>query len=280
MPVDPYQYVEVKLPGCDENIKVREVEDAPTGCMVWPAARVLLHWLSAGPGCAGGPEEAAKAGATLLELGAGTGYLALGLAATGCAAKVYAADGDSQTLDNMHLNLKTSAGGEQVQPVYWDWVTNPQVPEDIAVDKLDLIIGSDIVFGRYYDEKALAAALRTLLSDSRARAGLEAILILADRWKGPEDPNPEVSDVDLFLMECRGRKLLVRELTLSAEVLEDALGPVPEGCAAHEDPGGATGTTTTLRLFKLAAPCEASAAEASDAATAEAPADAAPVTTD
>ena len=48
------------------------------------------------------------------------------------------------------------------------------VPPAIPLGELDLIIGSDIVFGGYWSEAQLGLALHELLHDQRAQDGLQA----------------------------------------------------------------------------------------------------------
>ena len=55
------------------SYNVREFDDDPS-CIVWPAARILLHWLYHHLESNFG--ETLR-GSTVLDLGAGTGFLAL-----------------------------------------------------------------------------------------------------------------------------------------------------------------------------------------------------------
>merc|ERR1712110_333218 len=113
-----------------------------------------------------------SAGSTVLELGAGTGYVAMGLAMTSSSAvvkKVYAVESGAvdQAFDNLCHNVKVNHCEKQVVPVCWDWKATPAIPAEIPLEEVNLIIGSDLVFQRYYCEISLAHAIGLLLRDSR-----------------------------------------------------------------------------------------------------------------
>merc|ERR1711933_82808 len=155
---------------------------------------------------------------TVLELGAGTGLLAMGLTGSGSAAgcsRVFAVEGDDQVLDNLRLNVQTNHCSSSVLPVFWNWEETMTVPPEIPLEELDLIIGSDIVFGKYYAESELARALCTMLYDQRAREGLHALLLLADR--ACDASGSSYVYVEQFLQACHKQSLVVQELALSVD---------------------------------------------------------------
>ena len=131
---------------------VQEVDDRAS-CIVWPAARVLLQWLRASLRESLGTE---LAGATVLELGAGTGFLALALAEAG-AGKVFAVEGDEDAWENLKQNVRASA---KVQPVFWNWETDPSMPQEVPLQSVQLVVASDVVYPRYYNERALAQLIQ------------------------------------------------------------------------------------------------------------------------
>ena len=92
---------------------VCEIDDRAS-CIIWPAARVLLQWLRTTLKESLGSE---LEGSTILELGAGTGFLSLALAQEGVR-KVFAAEGDEDAWENLTQNVGTAS---QVQPVLWNW---------------------------------------------------------------------------------------------------------------------------------------------------------------
>mmetsp|Transcript_100839 Transcript_100839/g.285839 ORF Transcript_100839/g.285839 Transcript_100839/m.285839 type:complete len:256 (-) Transcript_100839:35-802(-) len=240
--------------------EVRVIEDDEdgyaVGCEVWPSARVLLQWLQL-PASAGGlPASCDVApslrGATLLELGAGTGYLAMHLVAGG-AAKVYATEGDDLVLQNLRFNVDRNDCRGCI-PVDWDWEKTPAAPAAIPMDEIDMIIGSDLVY-LGSAEVELVVALAELLRHERARAGLRALIMLHDRAAGGEQflPNPRADSgtrsVDRFVAACAEHALHVVEVALPASLSATALGP-----AERRD--------ESLRLFDISARAARPAGEA------------------
>ncbi|CAE7756605.1 Caltractin [Symbiodinium sp. CCMP2456] len=215
---------------------VREIDDRAS-CIVWPAARVLLQWLRT---TLKESLDTELEGSTVLELGAGTGFLSLALAQEGVK-KVFAAEGDEDAWENLTQNVGTAS---QLQPVLWNWERDPAIPDEIPLHSLHLIVGSDLVYPGYYNERALAELIRRLVDLMSPAWHVPVILLLCDREPLPPGPR----SLESFLGFCDALGLEALELPLSREVLEKALGPL-EGRACHEDPGGALGTLSRLRLF-------------------------------
>ncbi|CAE7573243.1 Caltractin, partial [Symbiodinium necroappetens] len=214
---------------------VREIDDRAS-CIVWPAARVLLQWLHTTLKDTLGTE---LEGARVLELGAGTGFLSLALVQEGVE-KVFAAEGDEDAWENLTQNVGTAS---QLQPVLWNWERDPAIPDEIPVHSLHLIVGSDLVYPGYYNERALAELIRRLVDLMSPAWHVPVLLLLCDREE-PSGPRSLAS----FLGFCDALGIEPVELPLSRELLEGALGPL-DGRACHEDPGGAAGTLSQLRLF-------------------------------
>ena len=133
------------------QVEVREFDDDAC-CMVWPAARVLLSYL----------EEMSLKGLEILELGAGTGFLAISLAKRG--AQVMAVEGAEHGFENLEHNVRAS--GAVLSTLRWDWEQSG-LPSEL-MRAWDLVVASDVVYPRYYDEDGLCRALRKLGSSLEA----------------------------------------------------------------------------------------------------------------
>ena len=202
------------------QVEVREFDDDPC-CMVWLAARVLLSYL----------EEMSLAGREILELGAGTGFLAISLARRG--AQVLAVEGAEQGFENLEHNVR--AAGGQVRTLRWDWEKSG-LPSEL-MRSWDLVVATDVVYPRYYDEDGLCRALRELLKLS---GGM--LLALCDRIMGCQ------SSLTAFFQACSRYALELRELSLTPEILRSALGVVGAD-GTHEDPESEQ--PSRIRLFQV-----------------------------
>mmetsp|Transcript_2890 Transcript_2890/g.8642 ORF Transcript_2890/g.8642 Transcript_2890/m.8642 type:complete len:348 (+) Transcript_2890:171-1214(+) len=113
----------------------------------------------------------------VLELGAGTGGLAIELAQGGFASAITATDGEPGVVKNMKYNVQANRLGHAVRCRRWDWGQEP--PDDLDLSSVDICIGSDVV---YYDRPHadLAAALRRVLAAARApeKAPVRVFLLL------------------------------------------------------------------------------------------------------
>ena len=114
---------------------------------------------------------------TVLELGCGTGFLAMALAVDGC--NVIATDVRSQ-MRALRRNVNLNRLGHKVRCVPWDWSAEVQ-PDNIDWSAITHCIGAELVC---YNEHgttsaALARTLATVLE--RCRAGIEVKLMMRSR---------------------------------------------------------------------------------------------------
>ena len=223
--------------------EVREFDDDPC-CIVWPAARVLLRWLQTNLEMQLG---ARLRGAKIIELGAGTGFLALSLANAG-AQNVLAVEGAQHGYMNLEHNISTS-GATAVMPLQWDWEKQPDIPSEVP-PVLDLVLGSDIVYPRYYNCNALCRTVSRLLTRG---LDVEPLVLLCDRAI-ISDSGTVLSSLRDFFGACEKWSLKVSELPVSDEVFLAALGT--SVCGKHEDPGAASGTESHIRMFRITVSAE------------------------
>ena len=93
------------------------------------------------------------------------------------------------------------AASAEVQAVFWNWEVHPAVPEEVPLHSVQLIVGSDLVYPRYYSEHALAQVIQSLPGH------LPILLLLCDRQM-PEDasetsPPVRIGTVqDLYIGYC------------------------------------------------------------------------------
>ncbi|CAK9003592.1 unnamed protein product [Durusdinium trenchii] len=216
-------------------MEVREFDDDPC-CMVWPAARVLFKWLTSN-------ELVPTGGGQILELGAGTGFLALCLAEH--VDKVVAVEGAEQGFVNLQHNVEKSGLGN-VTCVKWDWEEQTEIPSEVP-DHLDMILGSDIVYPRYYNCEALCRTVVALLTRPRGKP-VPVFFALCDRMACE---NGDVgSSLDAFFDACSACSLEVLEIDIARELFVAAEVQLNED-GSHDDPGGARGTRSSIRLFRL-----------------------------
>lgn len=115
-----------------------------------------------------------KKGSNILELGSGTGKLALDLARSGLL-NITATDGDPGVVKNMKFNVQSNRLGHAVRCRCWDWAHDPPVGMDLSA--FDLCIGSDLV---YYNRPHahLALALRRILTAKKDDLPPAKVLLL------------------------------------------------------------------------------------------------------
>lgn len=219
------------------SYNVREFDDDPS-CIVWPAARILLHWLYHHLESNFG--ETLR-GSTVLDLGAGTGFLALSLATE--AKHVVAVEGSELGFSNLEFNI-SKCNSLNVTPVFWNWEAQPGIPPELP-EKLDIILGSDIVYPRYYDCDALCETVSCLLGRSLAKEPL-ALFALCERASTDSSSN----NFDFFFEACTKRLLKVSEFPISNEILTTVLGAGAVH-GEHDDPGGGVGVRSCIRLFRI-----------------------------
>mmetsp|Transcript_22601 Transcript_22601/g.70435 ORF Transcript_22601/g.70435 Transcript_22601/m.70435 type:complete len:241 (+) Transcript_22601:101-823(+) len=115
------------------SFSVRELHDGPVGVMLFPAAQQLLDNLA-------GIRD--WDGVRVVELGAGTGALAIGLAKLG--ATVYATDFDAAALENLRFNVDRNGVGHRVRVLRWDWAERP--PPQLQLDGVQYCVGSEVAY--------------------------------------------------------------------------------------------------------------------------------------
>eukprot|EP00928_Gymnodinium_smaydae_P026515 TRINITY_DN20796_c0_g3_i1.p1 TRINITY_DN20796_c0_g3~~TRINITY_DN20796_c0_g3_i1.p1 ORF type:complete len:364 (+),score=103.52 TRINITY_DN20796_c0_g3_i1:92-1183(+) len=213
------------------GLVVQEDACGPDGCQIFPCCLVLLRWLLDG----GSANAVAPriAGATILELGAGTGALALALAAasTGPAARVYASEGYEEIFTLLRQNIRSNDLEDKVLPVHWDWEASQEVPDEIDLAGVDFVVAADVVYVGT-GERQLARSLGKIC---RGKAGLAAYLMLADRPPGGLEflPREELDEEDIgdvsttaverFLRACARECLNAERMHLPPGFVEDAL---------------------------------------------------------
>lgn len=232
------------------------VDDEAIGCEVWLAARVMLRWLRSAPNL-GAP---VLRGQVLLELGAGTGYLAAGLDGGRCQGnehaansvgvkRIFATEGNLEALDFLRLNVRERGCSESVIPLHWDWSVQQEAPAEVPLEELDLIVGTDIVYPGAY-ESCLVTCIAHLLLNPRISSACRALLLLCDRppllHSGPKKPRREklarsMRAVDRFLSACEEKTLRVTEMPIHISLLEGE---------------GGDGSGGILRLFEIRARSE------------------------
>jgi predicted nicotinamide N-methyase len=177
---------------------------ADTGARIWESSHVLFRHLEA--------TGRLRSKQTFLELGSGTGFLALLLAAAGTKGTKVVATEQPVLVRNLKFNANRNALRHAVRCVAWDWTY--ESPPEIDWTELTLCVGADLV---YYDEStaqstALAKALRLVLE----RCANSVPLLLMLRWRR---------------QECDGRRVVPTTANMKVE------GPhaeVPAGRFVHE----------------------------------------------
>ena len=224
---------------------VREFDDDPS-CIVWPASRVLLQWLHGNLDLHFG---ASLEGAKILELGAGTGFLALSLANAG-ACSVVAVEGDEHGFANLEYNVRTSHDSRLI-PLHWDWEKEPGIPSQVPLE-LDLILGSDIVYPRYYDCNALCRCVFHLLTRGPDRRVEPLVLFsLCDRATS-SGLGMGLTSLTPFFAACEKWFLNICELPIGEEIFRLALPTSGNSdLDGHDDPGAASGTKSHIRMFRI-----------------------------
>ena len=179
--------------------------------------------------------------ATILELGAGTGYLAMRIAAGAVRGTRVLATDVPERMKNLKYNLNRNQLRHAVRPYAWDW--NEEELPDLDWQAITHCIASDVV---YYDESrgmgaALAAALAAVLS--RCRAGVEVLLMLQvrilERHAGAEGSSTNSTLVPSDSYDERSSVFAFVEHALPAAGLQAVLLARP-----HDTNGG-------LRLYKI-----------------------------
>lgn len=156
------------------EIEVRAEATCATGGALWQASGVMADVLHERQRAARGPQPKQ----TILELGCGTGYLAMRLATATRGTKVIATDIPDR-MRSLSYNVNRNQLRHAIQCVPWDW--NDEEPPTLPWHSVTQCVASEVV---YYDETrgavaALAKALATVLR--RCRTDVEVLLMLRVR---------------------------------------------------------------------------------------------------
>ena len=157
------------------EFELRSDTSGATGAHVWSASRVLADVLE--ERFRKSPTPRLKQ--TILELGCGTGYLAMRLASAARGTQVIATD-VPHMMRNVKYNVNRNRLGHAISSVPWDW-RDEQPPPGIKWQEVTQCVVADAV---YYDETgdaeaALARSLATVVT--RCRRGVEVLLMLRVR---------------------------------------------------------------------------------------------------
>jgi len=139
-----------------------------TGQVIWPASRLLSHFIAAPNG--GLRSRAVEVqGADVLELGSGCGLA--GLVASFCGIKsITLTDNEPEVLDILKLNLRHACPGVAARVCDLDWgseVAHKRLEVDSGVEKWKLILAADVVFW----QEAIKPLSKTI-SDLLAKDGV------------------------------------------------------------------------------------------------------------
>jgi len=221
-----------------------------TAGVIWSASRALADEMAHRSALQSRPQ-------TVLELGSGTGYLAMRLAAAEAGTRVIATDVAGQ-LRALKKNVNRNGLGHAVRCVPWDW-NDWEPPDGIDWQSITSCVAADVV---YYDEfgnahEALARALATVLE--RCRPCIEVLLMLRVRVNTSSSRDSSVMEPsDSYTSRSSVWQFIEEALPLAG--LAAALLPLG-GC--HECGHSLCG----LRLYRISrseAAMEAASARASD----------------
>jgi len=172
----------VKLPS-GRNVVIRqhqrrEEERVGTGGVLWEAAIVLADYISRRRDYFSWP------GKRVLELGCGTGLVAIALAAEG--AQVWATDGNPKVVQCAGQNVQGVGDlPGHINLEVFDWNSNDDLRRIQAAGPWDVILGSDLVYPGNAGRRCVASnddrppADVTLLSLLGSLAGYETQVVLA-----------------------------------------------------------------------------------------------------
>lgn len=176
----------VRIKGRDVVIKQhqrREEEKVGTGGVLWEAAIALADHV-------GRSRSSTWHKRRVLELGAGTGLVAIALALEG--ARVLATDGNAVVVEGARQNVERAGAfplGGQVELGVFDWNSEEDLGRIMEAGPWDAIVGSDLVYPGNANHKCVASnvvnppADVTLLRllDRMAGPATEVLLALKDR---------------------------------------------------------------------------------------------------
>jgi len=138
--------------------------------MVWPASRAMLHFAL--------NDVDFPEGAVVLEIGAGTGVTAIGLARERAPpiGKMVATDACQESLANCARNAEANGVQGTVSVAHWD-IADGAIP---AVEGVTHVLAADVVYHGAEGDQLLAALARLL----RAHPSAHTYVIAVDRFGG------------------------------------------------------------------------------------------------
>ncbi|KAI0512886.1 putative methyltransferase-domain-containing protein [Xylaria bambusicola] len=178
-----------------------------TGHRTWEAALHLGSYLLTKPG------HDIIAGKSILELGAGTGFLAILCAKHLGARHVTTTDGDESVVDYLKENLVLNDIEERksvtARTLWWgEELKGTWVEEECSSDPYDVVIGADIT----YDKEAIKALIQTLQHLFQMRPGLLVIIAGVVR---------NADTFQTFQNECAHSNFAVEEITFPAKPMRE-----------------------------------------------------------
>ncbi|KAI1426386.1 putative methyltransferase-domain-containing protein [Xylaria sp. FL1777] len=178
-----------------------------TGHRTWEAALHLGSYLLTDTG------HDLIRGKSVLELGAGTGFLAILCAKYLGASHVTTTDGDESVVDylkeNLILNDIEDGKSVTAKTLWWgDELKGTWVEEECSSDPYDVVIGADIT----YDKEAIKALVQTLRQLFQMRPGLLVIIAGVVR---------NADTFQTFQDECAHSNFVVQEITFAAKPMRE-----------------------------------------------------------
>ncbi|RWA13080.1 hypothetical protein EKO27_g2033 [Xylaria grammica] len=178
-----------------------------TGHRTWEAALHLGSYLLTESG------RDLVRGKSVLELGAGTGFLAILCTKYLGARHVTTTDGDESVVDYLKENLVLNDIGDEKQvtakALWWgDELKGTWVEQECSSDPYDVVIGADIT----YDKEAIKALIQTLQHLFRMKPGLLVIVAGVVR---------NADTFQTFWDECARSNFAVEEITFAAKPMRE-----------------------------------------------------------
>ncbi len=180
-----------------------------TGLRTWEAALHLGNYLCA--------NEDLIRGKSILELGAGTGYISILCSKHLGAGHVLATDGSDDVVSslstNFYLNGLQDSSKIEGKELKWGWaLTAGEHSEWNAGRKIDFVIGADLT----YDISVIPALVGTF--DELCTLHSEAKVLYAGTVRNPKT-------FDLFLDACRRSKFVVEDIEFPMIKAGEQAGP-------------------------------------------------------
>ncbi|KAK8053087.1 hypothetical protein PG996_012388 [Apiospora saccharicola] len=177
-----------------------------TGFRTWEGALHLAAYLLS----AAGPEVIH--GKKVLELGAGTGFLAILCGKQLAAKHVTTTDGDDGVVEALKENLVLNGLGEQkvqAKRLWWgDDLKGTWVERECATEPYDVVIGADIT----YEPEAIRALVSTLRQLFDMRPNLLVVIAGVVR---------DAQTYEIFRQECMASKFTMQEISFQAKSIRE-----------------------------------------------------------